>query len=66
MTRQELQAGLALKHEDHFRIAYLKPALALQVIEMTMPDTPRSSKQRYRLTATGRRWLEAHPGGGSV
>jgi len=38
----------------------------LQVIEMTLPDTPRSSKQRYRLTAIGRRWLEAHPGGDSV
>jgi len=29
---------------------------------MTLPDTPRSSKQRYRLTALGPRWLETNPG----
>lgn len=66
MSRQQLQEGLALKHEEHFRNAYLKPALAAQMIEMTLPNTPRSSKQRYRVTAIGRRWLEAHPVGGST
>jgi len=29
---------------------------------MTQPDKPRSSKQRYRLTASGRQWLKAHSG----
>lgn len=53
MSRQELQHALGLKHEDHFRAAYLKPALKLGLIEMTLPDVPRSSKQRYRLTAAG-------------
>jgi ATP-dependent DNA helicase RecG len=48
-----LQERLVLKHEEHFRNAYLKPALAGQVIEMTYLARPPSSKQRYRLTATG-------------
>jgi len=53
MKRQEIQAALGLKHEDHFREAYLVPSLKLGVIEMTIPDKPRSSKQRYRITQLG-------------
>lgn len=56
MTRQQIQDLLALKHEDSFRCAYLLPALASGLIEMTQPDKPRRSKQRYRLTAAGKRW----------
>ena len=63
MSRQQIQSALGLKGEDHFRKAYLLPALGSGLVEMTLPDTPRSSKQRYRLTASGRRWLEAHPDG---
>ena len=62
MSRQQIQSALGLKGRDHFLTAYLKPALAAQVIEMTLPDVPRSSKQRYRLTVSGRRWLEARAG----
>ena len=58
MTRQRLQEALGLKHEDHFRKAYLIPALRSGLIEMTIPDKPRSSKQRYRLTAAGSEYLE--------
>jgi ATP-dependent DNA helicase RecG len=65
MPRQQIQEALAPKHEDHFRNAYLKPALARGVIEMTLPDKPRSSNQRYRLTTLGQHWLEAHPGTGA-
>ena len=57
MTRQRLQEAL-LKHEDHFRKAYLIPALRAGLIEMTIPDKPRSSKQRYRLTAAGSQYLK--------
>lgn len=66
MSRQQMQEALSLKHRDHFEKAYLKPALAVQVIEMTLPDKPRSSLQRYRLTAIGQQWLEAHPSSGSA
>ena len=61
MPRQQIQEALVLKHEDHFRNAYLKPALTLGVIEMTLPEKPRSGNQRYRLTALGHSWLEKHP-----
>ena len=53
MKRQEMQAALGLKHEDHFRDAYLVPSLKAGVVEMTIPDKPRSSKQRYRITRLG-------------
>lgn len=64
MSRLQIQVALALKHEDHFRNAYLILALAADMLEMTQPDKPRSSKQRYRLTAKGRQWLQAHTEGG--
>ena len=44
MTRQRLQEALGLKHEDHFHKAYLIPALRSGLIEMKIPDQPRSSK----------------------
>ena len=52
----ELGSGMRklMKYEDHFREAYLLPALAAGFIEMTVPDKPTSSKQRYRLTEKGR------------
>jgi len=63
MTRQQLKEALGLKDDEHFRKAYLLPALDAGLIEMTIPDKPRSSKQKYRLTAKGRQVM-AHHGGG--
>ena len=57
MTRQQIQESLGLRHEDHFRKAYLLPALQAGLIEMTVPDKPRSRNQRYRLTPEGREFL---------
>ncbi len=54
MTRRQLKAALGLKDDEHFRKAYLLPALEAGLIEMTIPDKPRSSKQKYRLTNKGR------------
>ncbi|MBN1105125.1 MAG: transcriptional regulator, partial [Deltaproteobacteria bacterium] len=54
MDRQSLQKALGLKAEKNFRLVYLRPALDAGLIEMTVPDKPRSSKQRYRLTTKGR------------
>jgi ATP-dependent DNA helicase RecG len=53
-TRQQLQKALGLKNNDHFRKAYLLPAIKAGLIQMTQPDKPRSSSQRYRLTAAGK------------
>ena len=57
MTRQQIQESLGLKHEDHFRKAYLLPVLQARLIEMTIPDKPRSRNQRYLLTPAGREFL---------
>lgn len=57
---------LSLADREHFRKAYLAPALEAGMIEMTQPDKPNSRSQRYRLTVTGRRWLEAHSDDGST
>lgn len=57
MTREELQASLGLQDRKSFRELYLAPALAGGLIEMTIPDKPRSPLQKYRLTAQGRSCL---------
>ena len=49
---------LELKHEDHFRSAYLTPALDAGYIEMTIPDKHQSRLQRYRLTVLGERQIK--------
>lgn len=54
MDRQSLQRNLGLKAEKNFRLVYLRPAIDAGLIEMTIPDKPRSSKQKYRLTGKGR------------
>ena len=57
MSRKELQQALGLKHEEHFRDAYLVPALDARLIGMTLPDKPTSRLQRYRLTPLGQQAL---------
>jgi ATP-dependent DNA helicase RecG len=42
-----------LKNVEHFRKAYLLPAISAGLVEMTRPDKPKSRLQKYRLTATG-------------
>ena len=54
MARSDIQAALGLKDEKHLREAYLRPALDAGLIEMTIPDKPRSRLQKYRLTTQGR------------
>ena len=45
--------ALGLSDRKNFRELYLRPAIAAGYIEMTIPDKPQSSKQRYRLTRLG-------------
>ncbi len=58
MTRAELQETLNLADREHFSKKYLQPALDYRLVEMTIPDKPRSSKQKYRLTPQGKEFLE--------
>lgn len=55
LARNELQNQLTLKDRESFRERYLKPALDLGLIEMTLPDKPNSRLQQYRLTDQGRK-----------
>ncbi len=58
MTRAELMKDLKLKDRVNFYKKYLQPALTLNLIEMTIPGKPRSSKQKYRITEKGKEVLE--------
>lgn len=57
MSRVELMAVLRLSDEKHFRGRYLQKAIREGYIEMTIPNSPRSKNQKYRLTSLGRRVL---------
>jgi len=61
MSREEIQQKLELKDEKHFRENYQQVAVKLGLIEMTIPEKPKSSKQKYRLTKRGEQLVK---GGG--
>jgi len=52
--RAELQKAAGFQDREHFVNEHLKPLLNAALVEMTIPDKPRSSKQKYRLTDKGR------------
>ncbi|MDE2644951.1 MAG: hypothetical protein OXI05_03805 [Bacteroidota bacterium] len=57
-TAREIMTVVRLKHLKTFRTNYLQPLLDARWLEMTVPDKPRSSKQKYRLTEKGRELLK--------
>ncbi len=58
-TISELMTLAGESNRTRFRKRVLKPMLVAEWLEMTIPDKPRSSRQKYRLTATGKALLEA-------
>ena len=46
-TSNYLMEKIGIKTKDSFRNNYLRPAMALGLIQMTIPDKPRSRNQRY-------------------
>ena len=54
MSRAEIMDALGLADRRHFATAYLQPGIDAGLLEMTLPDSPRSRAQRYRLTHLGR------------
>ena len=57
-TREELQVATGINDREHFRKHYLQPLLSSGLLERTVPDKPRSPKQRYVTTAAGRAMIE--------
>lgn len=58
-TREELQEAAKIRDREHFRKQYLEVLIEANLLERTLPATPRSPKQRYRITAAGRDVMEA-------
>jgi hypothetical protein len=57
----ELIEAVGLTPREHFRVTYLIPSLAMSYLEMTIPDKPKSSRQKYRLTPTEQTFLNTLP-----
>ncbi len=55
MDRQKLMDALQLRHRVNFMEKYIRPSLEEEYIEMTIPDKPKSVKQKYRLTQKGQK-----------
>ncbi len=49
----ELMAHAGFSHRPHFVVTHVEPLLTGGVLRLTLPDKPRSPKQRYVLTAAG-------------
>ena len=59
MKRSSLQDALELKHRINFITNYINPAIKQKFIELTIPNSPNSPKQKYRLTAKGMEFKNA-------
>ena len=55
LGNNEIRTALEINDRRHVRRSYIAPALEAGLIEMTIPDKPSSSLQRYRLTDSGKR-----------
>jgi len=44
----EIMQHLGLKHREHFRSSILKPMIKNRLLELTIPDKPKSPNQKYR------------------
>ena len=58
----DLMEAFSWSDRTKFRKKYLNPLIGEGLLEMTIPDKPQSSLQRYRLTAKGKEWLEVQRG----
>ena len=51
---QELMTVMVLKNRSKFREKYVTPLLEEDILAMTIPDKPTSSRQHYCLTEKGK------------
>ena len=54
MSRAQLMDALGLADRRHFARIYLQLSVEAGLVEMTLPGSPRSRTQKYRVTALGR------------
>lgn len=54
----DLLASSGRTNRTKFRDQVLRPLLEAGLVEMTIPDKPRSSRQQYRLTEAGKKYLD--------
>ena len=60
----DLMAATATSDRSKFGNQVLNPLIEDGLVRMTIPEKPRSSKQKYRLTEKGRRFLTELEGSG--
>jgi len=60
-SAKDLMSRLGLAHRPTLLYDYLRPALAAGWVAMTDPDHPRSPRQRYCMTAVGKRLVASRP-----
>ena len=59
----EIREKLNYTNRTKFRQSHIAPLLEAELLEMTIPDKPTSSKQKYRTTEMGLQFLEQNNGG---
>ena len=57
-TREELLSFLETGNQTKNFNANIKPIINNEIIEMTIPDKPKSQNQKYRLTVKGEKLLK--------
>jgi len=50
---KDMMAFIGLRHSETFLKNYLQPLIRNELVTMTIPDKPKSPKQRYIITAKG-------------
>ena len=50
---KEILEALDMKHRPTLYELYIKPAMAMGLVEMTEPDSPKSPHQKYKITDLG-------------
>jgi ATP-dependent DNA helicase RecG len=58
-SKRELMDFAEIKRPASFSTKLLDPLMIAKIVEMTMPDAPRSPQQKYRLTQMGSEMLAA-------
>ncbi len=54
MRREDIMCSMGFKNRMPFVNSNLKPAMDEGIVVMTIPEKPRSRRQRYRLTSKGK------------